>query len=92
MSSNVKDSVGLAETRQVLAASFQQLAAQVDSQPALPSEPIHGDPYVVSSLLQKSIRRSERDIAQRAALTLFRMRGSTIWRRFMVRRLHAIGL
>jgi hypothetical protein len=46
--------------------------------------PIAVDPWVVSSLLQKSIRRGETEIAQRAALTLFKLKGSAIWRRLMV--------
>ena len=45
---------------------------------------ILADPWVVSSLLQKSIRRGDAAIAQRAAHTLFKLKGSSIWRRLMV--------
>jgi hypothetical protein len=43
-------------------------------------------------LLQKSIRRGEVEIAQRAALTLFKFRGSAIWRRFMVIAFEDVGI
>jgi len=55
-------------------------------------EPIVADPWIVSSLLQKSIRRGEIEIAQRAALTLFKMRGAGIWRRFMVIAFEDVGI
>jgi hypothetical protein len=55
-------------------------------------EPIVADSWIVSSLLQKSIRRSEVEIAQRAALTLFKLRGSAIWRRFMVIAFEDVGI
>ena len=47
-------------------------------------EPLLADQWVIISLLQKSIRRGEVETAQRAAFTLFRQKGSAIWRRFMV--------
>ncbi|WP_204351099.1 hypothetical protein, partial [Serratia marcescens] len=46
--------------------------------------PLAVDHWLVSSLLQKAIRRGDADLAARAALTLLDLRGSTIWRRFMV--------
>jgi hypothetical protein len=55
-------------------------------------ELIVADPWVVSSLLQKSIRRGEVEIAHRAALTLFQSRGSAIWRRFMVIAFEDVGI
>jgi hypothetical protein len=55
-------------------------------------EPVVVDPSIVSSLLQKSIRRSEVEIAQRAALTLFKLRGSAIWRRLMVIAFEDVGI
>lgn len=52
------------------------------------SSPIPGplpvDPFVASSLLQKAIRRGDADLAERAAITLWRLRGAGIWRRLMV--------
>jgi hypothetical protein len=53
--------------------------------------PLSIDPWVASSLLQKSIRRGDADLAQRAALTLFRLRRSAIWRRFMVIAFEDVG-
>jgi hypothetical protein len=66
-------------------------ASEVDLHSLPPSEPIAADPWIVSSLLQKSIRRGESGIAQRAALTLLRLRGSAIWRRFMVIAFEDVG-
>ena len=53
--------------------------------------PIPADPWIISSLLQKSIRRGEVAIAQRAALTLLNQRGSVIWRRLMIIAFEDIG-
>jgi hypothetical protein len=60
--------------------------------PGPSSEPIVADPWIVSSLLQKSIRRGEIDIAQRAALGLFKHRGSAIWRRLIVIAFEDVGI
>jgi hypothetical protein len=74
-------------------------AQQLDALRAMIQDPnfpspklIAADPWIVSSLLQKSIRRGESEIAQRAALTLFKSRGSAIWRRFMVIAFEDIGI
>ena len=53
--------------------------------------PLPIDPWVASSLLKKSIRRGDADLALRAALTLFRLRRSGIWRRFMVIAFEDVG-
>lgn len=78
--------------RDLLDAARQRLACEIDSHSALQSKPIVADPWIVSSLLQKSIRRGEVEIAQRAALTLFKMRGAGIWRRFMVIAFEDVGI
>jgi hypothetical protein len=78
--------------RDLLGDARQRLAREIDSNSAQPCEPIAADPWVVSSLLQKSIRRGETEIAKRAALTLFKFRGSTIWRRFMVIAFEDVGV
>jgi hypothetical protein len=70
----------------------RRLARQMDSNWVLPTKPIAADPGVVSSLLQKSIRRCETDIAQRAALTLFKLKGAAIWRRLMVIAFEDVGI
>jgi hypothetical protein len=62
----------------------ERLAREIDSHSAPLVEPIVAEPWIVSSLLQKWIRRGETEIAQRAALSLLKLRGSAIWRRFMV--------
>src|SRR5713101_1438020 len=54
-------------------------------------EPLIADQWIVSSLLQKSIRRGELEIAQRAALTLLEQKGSAIWRRLMVIAFEDVG-
>lgn len=42
--------------------------------------------------VQKSIRRGETEIAQRAAITLLKLKGPTIWRRFMVIAFEDVGI
>ncbi len=78
--------------RDALSEARQRLAREIDSHSVLPNKPIAADPWIVSSLLQKSIRRGEREIAQRAAFTLFKLRGSAIWRRFMVIVFEDVGI
>jgi hypothetical protein len=68
------------------------LACEMDSHSALPIKPIVADPWVISSLLQKSIRRGETEIAQRAALALVQVKGAAIWRRLMVIVFEDIGI
>jgi hypothetical protein len=70
----------------------QRLACEVDSHSALSIKPIVADPWVISSLLQKSIRRGESDTAQRSAVTFFKLKGSAIWRRLMVIAFEDIGI
>jgi hypothetical protein len=64
--------------RDTLGAARQWLAREIDSKSALPSKPIAADPWVVSSLLQKSIRRSDTNIAQLAAFTFFKLKGGAM--------------
>jgi hypothetical protein len=70
----------------------QRLACEVDSNLLLQSKPIAADPWVTSSLLQKSIRRSETEIAQRAAFTFFHLKGAAVWRRLLVIAFEDIGI
>ena len=78
--------------RDALGAAKHRLAREIDSHSAPACKPIPADPWVISSLLQKSIRRSETDIAQRAALTLFKLKGAAIWRRLMVIAFEDVGI
>jgi hypothetical protein len=78
--------------RDALGEAKQWLAREIDSHSALPDKPIAADPWIVSSLLQKSIRRGEAGIAQRAAFTFFKARGSAIWRRLMVIAFEDVGV
>jgi replication-associated recombination protein RarA len=78
--------------RDVFGEAKQRLAREIDSHSALADKPIAADPWVISSLLQKSIRRSETEIAQRAALTFFKLKGTAIWRRLMVIALEDVGI
>jgi len=50
------------------------------------------DSWIASSLLQKSVRRGEVELAETAATTLYRLRGSSIWRRFLVIAIEDIGV
>jgi hypothetical protein len=70
----------------------QRLAREIDSNLLLPSKPIAADPWVISSLLQKSIRRGETEIAQRAVFTFFHLKGAAVWRRLMVIAFEDIGI
>src|SRR5215831_12291517 len=70
----------------------QRLACEMDSHSALPIRPIAADPWVISSLLQKSIRRGETDVAQRSALTFLKLKGAAIWRRLMVIAFEDVGI
>jgi MgsA AAA+ ATPase C terminal len=54
-------------------------------------EPLIADQWVVKSLLQKSIRRGEVAVAQRAALTFLAQKGSAIWRRLMIIAFEDVG-
>ena len=78
--------------RDVFGEAKQRLAREIDSSSAPLAEPIAADPWLISSLLQKSIRRGETDIARRAALTLSKHRGAAIWRRLIVIAFEDIGI
>jgi len=78
--------------RDVFGEAKQRLAREIDSHSALACRPIAADPWIVSSLLQKSIRRGEAEIARRAALTFFKLKGGAIWRRLMVIAFEDIGV
>lgn len=54
-------------------------------------EPLVADPWVANSLLQKSIRRGEVNVAQRAALTFLGHRGPAIWRRMIIIAFEDVG-
>ena len=62
------------------------------TQPELSHELFKLDATVISSLLQKSIRRGELIVAQRAALTLLMRRGPAIWRRLLVIAFEDVGI
>ena len=78
--------------RDVFGEAKQRLAREMDSHSALPSKLIAADPWIISSLLQKSIRRGEIEIARRAALTFFKLKGSPIWRRLTVIAFEDVGI
>jgi hypothetical protein len=59
--------------------------------PPIP-RPLPIDPWVASSLLQKAIRRGDAVLAERAAITLYRLRGKGIWRRFLVIAFEDVGI
>jgi MgsA AAA+ ATPase C terminal len=78
--------------RDVFGEAKQRLAREIGSHSALAEKPIAADPWVISSLLQKSIRRSETEIARRAAFTFFKLKGSAIWRRLIVIAFEDVGI
>lgn len=78
--------------RDLLGDARQRLVREIDTHSAPLCEPIVANSWIVSSLLQKSIRRGEVEIAQRAALTLFKLRGSAIWRQFMLIAFEDVGI
>ena len=77
---------------EALRSARERVALEIDQSSALPNQPIAADAWVVSSTLQKAIRRSEVQIAQRAVLTLFKLRGSGIWRRLTVIAFEDVGI
>lgn len=68
------------------------LWAGMQERPGVPLRSIAADPWIISSLLQKSIRRGEVEIAHRAALTLHKYRGSAIWRRLVIIAFEDVGI
>lgn len=50
------------------------------------------DPWIASSLLQKSIRRGEADVAVAAAKSFIRQRGNAIWSKLIVIACEDVGL
>lgn len=73
-----------------LSQANHRLAIGPDCEP-LVFDPLIADQWVIKSLLQKSIRRGEVHIAQRAALTFLAQKGSAIWRRFIVIAFEDVG-
>jgi MgsA AAA+ ATPase C terminal len=73
-----------------LSPARDRLTIDLDREPSI-FEPLIADQWVVKSLLQKSIRRGEVDIAQRAALTFLAQKGSALWRRFIIIAFEDIG-
>lgn len=75
-----------------LSEAKQKLALNFDHGDPSSLKPIPADPWVLTSLLQKAIRRGETEIAKRAANTLFALKGSAIWRRYMIIAFEDIGV
>jgi hypothetical protein len=75
----------------LLSLAKHRLAIGLDRERPPFFEPLIADQWVIKSLLQKSIRRGEVDIAQRAALTFLAQKGSAIWRRCIVIAFEDIG-
>src|SRR5690349_12424897 len=78
--------------RDALCEVKQRLACEIDSSSVPTTRLIAADRWVVSSLLQKSIRRGETQIAQDAAFTLVKLNGAAIWRRLMVIAFEDVGI
>jgi len=71
--------------------STQAIETHIDETRNYQSELLQVDRWIASSLLQKSIRRGEVGIAERAALTLFVINGRAIWRRLIVIAFEDVG-
>lgn len=54
--------------------------------------PLPGDEWLAASVFQKAIRRADRNTAERAALSLFRIRGDRIFRRIGVIAAEDVGI
>jgi hypothetical protein len=74
----------------VLIQARDRLTNGLDREPPV-VELLIADRWIVKSLLQKSIRRGEVEVAQRAALTFLAQKGSAIWRRFIVIAFEDVG-
>src|SRR5262245_59588389 len=70
----------------------ERIASDIDLHRDAEIAPLNIDPWIAISLLQKSIRRGEASTAQRAARTHIELRGSAIFRRFMVIAAEDIGV
>lgn len=53
---------------------------------------LHGDHWIISSILQKSIRRGDIHLACQAAASYFNLNGHSIWRRLLVIAFEDIGI
>jgi hypothetical protein len=73
-----------------LSQAKHRLTLGLDREPPV-FEPLIADQWVIKSLLQKSIRRGEIEVAQRAALTFLAQKGSALWRRFVIIAFEDIG-
>lgn len=73
-----------------LSQAKHRLAIGPDCEPPV-FDPLIADQWVIKSFLQKSIRRGEAEVAQRAALTFLAQKGSAIWRRFIIIAFEDIG-
>jgi hypothetical protein len=62
----------------------------VEPLPSIP--PLDVDQWIAASILQKAIRRGLPDLAERAAVALWRHRGPRIWHRLVVIAVEDIGL
>src|SRR4051812_30098702 len=75
----------------IIAEAKDELRNALVSGAALPTL-LNVDRWVANSLLQKAIRRGEVEIAQRAALSFLKERGSALWRRLVIIAFEDIGI
>jgi len=71
---------------------LSQLEAEIIEQPLPVPEVVHADKWLVSSMLQKSVRRGEHERALRAAYSLGRLDKDSFWRRCHVLALEDVGM
>jgi hypothetical protein len=63
---------------------LERISDQLHRSDSIVDTPLQCDRWIASSVLQKSIRRGEVELAQRAACTLHAFDRNTIWRRLIV--------
>lgn len=76
----------------LLSSAKQRLSSQIERSEHRAVKAISADRWIVNSLLQKAIRRSEIRVAESAALAFLQYGGSAIWRRFMIIAFEDVGV
>ena len=79
-------------TEQRLAARLQNLEYDIEAESIARPEPMIGDKWLLSSALQKAIRRGETDNALRAAYGLWCQDRQSFWRRLHIISIEDIGV
>lgn len=71
---------------------LEKLKADIEDDKTVMPEPLSGDKWILSSCLQKAIRRNEIVMARRAALSLWMQDRQSFWRRLHITAMEDIGI